>query len=856
MARKGTENKSFCLKDDAPGPSFPYLQGAASTIFWILRGRPQASAPYRLSFLDKKPKPFEYIRRLNHKDVQVTRFLKLRWAFLALLVGGTAWMGWLGLDVPMSYKPAQILPARDSAWADYDKLRKNFGEDAGVIVLGARLPQFFEKNFFRSFWVFCDSLDSIPGVGRVMALPRAPVPLRNDSLKKFDLQPLVPRLPETAEELSRLRKNMETVVFYDGLLWNIRENVFMVLVQIDQKILNTAARMNTVKKLEEKVRNFEAQTGTTWHISGMPYIRTITNIRARREIGLFIVLAALVTAVVLAILFRSWPEVLIPLLNVGLSVVWSRGLMHLLGYEITLLTGLLPPLLIVIGIPNAVYLITKYHIECGRTPDKIKALEKVVRRTGSAVFLTNLTTAVGFLSFAVTGSASLVEFGILAALNVALLFVLTLVFIPVAFSFLPRPSARSTAHLEKRLSQATVRNLILISQYRRGWVYGLVLLALGLSVLGITRMHVEGTVTDDLPRHDPAITDLRFFERYFGGVMPLEILIETQQENGFWKSPKLWKKMEALQDYLKELGMTSRAFSLVDLIKFANQAFYNGNPDYYQLPNQFDRAFLVDYLKPGNGRDPWMNNFVDSSGRLTRVSVQLADLKAADVLSLQQKIQTYLNEAFPAESYATAVTGGSVIFAHGSGYLIRNLVYSMVLAITVISVLMALLFKKVKMVLISLVPNMLPLLFTAGLMGVAGIPLKPSTILVFGIAFGIAVDDTIHFLTKYRQEIKTSKNARTAVVIALRETGLSMAYTSIILFFGFSVFIWSDFGGTKALGMLVSFTLLSAMITNLFLLPALLMSAHVLKGIQIWKPRSRKLKTRHAAKRLPGEGGT
>lgn len=702
------------------------------------------------------------------------------------------------------------------------------------------MPQFFELGFFSKFLALCDTLDSIPGVARVMALPRALAPVRNDSLKKFDVGPLMDSIPATSQDLWRLEQRFRQAVFYDRLLWNPRENVFLILVQIDRQILNRRERMKTVAELERRIQAFEQATGTRWHISGMPYIRTVTNIRARREINLFVALAALVTTLVLVILFRSPAEVIIPLMNVGLAVVWSRGLMHLLGYEITMLTGLLPPLLIVIGVPNAVYLITKYHIECGRLQDKIKALEKVVQRTGMAILLTNVTTAIGFLSFTVTGSQSLVEFGVLASLNVGFLFVLTIVFIPIAFSFLPKPGGASTAHLEKRLSQATVRNLILISQHGRVWVYGLSALALVISILGITRIQVEGTVTDDLPRHDRTISDLRFFERYFGGVMPLEILIKTPQEGGVWKSPRLWKKMESLQNHLREIGMTSRAFSVVDLIKFTNQAFYNGNPDYYQLPNQFDRAFLIDYLKPEQSRNALLKNLVDSTGSLARVSLQMEDLKATTLLSIKNDIETQLASEFPPEDYSTIVTGGSIIFAKGTRYLVRNLVYSMALAVVVIALLMALLFQQVKMVVISLIPNVLPLVFTAGLMGIAGIPLKPSTMLVFGIALGIAVDDTIHFLSRYRQEMRLEgPHARSAVVVALRETGLSMAYTSIILFFGFSVFILSEFGGTKALGILVSFTLLAAMFTNLFLLPALLMSAHLLKAGQEKRRKNR-----------------
>jgi len=285
------------------------------------------------------------------------------------------------------------------------------------------------------------------------------------------------------------------------------------------------------------------------------------------------------------------------------------------------------------------------------------------------------------------------------------------------------------------------------------------------------------------------------------------------------------KRMNKLEEEIEEIPELSKPISILNMVRYSKQAFYNGNPKYYQLPTEQEKNFILAYTKNSDANSDMLKNFVDSTGQYARITTFMKDIGTDKMETIEERIKDKVAQVFPKEKFEVSLTGKALVFLKGTNYLVKNLVISLSLAIFLISIFMAWMFRSYKMIIISLVPNMLPLLITAGLMGYLGVPIKPSTILVFSIAFGISVDDTIHFLAKYRQELIAHKwNVRKSVYGALRETGVSMFYTSIVLFFGFLVFTVSSFGGTKALGGLVSVTLLFAMVSNLLLLPSLLLS--------------------------------
>ena len=331
-------------------------------------------------------------------------------------------------------------------------------------------------------------------------------------------------------------------------------------------------------------------------------------------------------------------------------------------------------------------------------------------------------------------------------------------------------------------------------------------------------------MVDDLPKTSNTIADLKFYETNFKGVLPLEVSIDTKRRNGVMNQAVI-RKMDKLENLISSYPEFSRSLSLIQGLKFCTQAFYGGKTAYYRLPDGMELNFILKYAGNSGKNTGILNNYLDSSRRFTRLSFEMIDVGSDQLNKILTGLQPRIDSLFDPTKYHVELTGSSMIFIRGANYMVKNLYESLALAIVLIAGVMWILFRGIKMILVSLLPNLIPLIITAGIMGFFGIPLKPSTILIFSIAMGISSDQTIYFITRYRQELRsTSKSISAIVSDTIRETGISMIYIAIILFFGFGIFAASTFGSTQALGILLSITLLVAMISNLTLLPAFLLS--------------------------------
>lgn len=752
--------------------------------------------------------------------------LRNRILFLVLIGLVTIFMGYKARFVEMSYQYAALLPADDPASVEYERFKSTFGQEGNVMFFAVQDPDFYELDKFNDWIALGDSLHALDGVDAVVSLAHTWNIKKNKKDKKFEFDPIFPKQLESQQQLDSLAKIAESLPFYHGSLINQESNTFLMAITVNGKIINSKAREPMVAKVREITDGFTSKHSLEMKYSGLPYIRVVTAQMIKGEMNMFIYLSLLVTAIILFIFFRSFKVVFFCMLVVGLSVIWAVGSMVLFDYKITLLTAMLPPLLVVIGIPNSVFLINKYHGEYTRHKNKIRALQRVVAKIGNATFLTNLTTASGFATFIVTSSQILKEFGVIAALNIMVVFMLSLLLIPIIFSFLAPPDQKATKHLDAKFSVWFVSRLEKLVLNHRGAVYAVAIVMFALGIYGITRMKSTGYMVDDLPHDNVIFQDLKFLEKNMDGIMPLEVMVETKKKAGVLKTSTL-KRLNKLNDSLSKYPEISNSVSVVEAAKFANQAYFNGKEKYYKLPSNQTRNIILSYLaKADTGEDSKIfETFVDSTQSITRMSFRMKDIGTTRMADMEQTILNHVNEIFPEDKYNVHVTGSSIVFFKGTQYLIKNLFLSLALAIFLIASFMAWMFSSKRMVLVALIPNLLPLIITASLMGYFGIPIKASTILIFSIAFGISVDDTIHYLAKYRQELKaTNWSIRSSVVLALRETGQSMMYTSIILFFGFGIFSMSEFGGTVSLGVLVSLTLLSAMLSNLVLLPSLLLT--------------------------------
>jgi len=752
--------------------------------------------------------------------------LRNRIAVLITLALVTVFMAFQATHVEMSYEYAQLLPKKDDAYKDYQKFKDIFGEEGNLIVVGVEDPSFFELGHFRKWQELAKDLKEIDGVEDIISVANAYNLVKNQQEKKFEIQQIFPDEILSQSQLDSLKGNLMALPFYQGLLYNPENDAYILGITVNKDRMHSKLREKLILAVKDRCDQFSQESGLITHYSGLPYIRVINSIRIKREIYLFSALAMGLCIIVLFLFFRSFKAVLIPVTIVLTGVIWAIGTMSLLGFKITILTGMIPSLLIVIGIPNSIYMLNKYHQEFRSHGNKIKSLQRVIIKIGTATFLTNLTTALGFGTFVITNSEMLRQFGLVASLNIMGLFLLSILMIPAIFSFIAPPKEKHIQHLENKHIRRIIDKLVEVTYHHIKWVYSSAFLVLLLGLYGITLIKSSGYMVDDIPETDVIFQDLKFFENHVDGIMPLEIIVDSRKPNGAMNL-QTFKLIDRLETRLLEYNELSPSISLLNILKFAKQAFYNGKEKYYSIPSTQERNFIMAYAKnsagDGNSGIGTLHSFIDSTQQITRVSIRMKDVGTKRMEELYQDFKMEVDSIFPKETYDVTVTGSSITFFKGTQYLVSNLFSSLALAIFLISAFMAIMFYSWRMVIMSLIPNILPLIFTAAIMGFTGIPIKASTILVFSIAFGISVDNTIHFLAKYRQELSvTGWDIQKSVRVALRETGVSMLYTFVVLFFGFGVYSISQFGGTAALGVLVSLTLLVAITSNLILLPSLL----------------------------------
>jgi len=752
--------------------------------------------------------------------------LRNRILILLIITGITIFLALQWDKMRFSSSQANLLPDHHEVNIQYQKFLDTFGEEGNVIVLGVRDSTLFTPEKFNRWNKLSKQLDAFPEVDFVLSTDNLQELVKDTLKNEFVLLPFITKNPETKAAIDSLSSHLfNDLPFYEDLIYNKESKTIRTLIYLDKDIINTSARKDFIlEDLQGLIDVFEEETDLNVHVSGMPYIRTLSSQSIINEIGKFILAALGVTSLLFFFFFRSFRATVISMCVVIIGVMWAFGILGLLQYEITVLTALIPPLIIVIGIPNCIFLINKYQQEVKKHGNQALSLQRVISKIGNATLMTNITTASGFATFIITDSQLLKEFGVVASINIIGIFILSLLIIPIVYSFMPLPKTKHLKHLNTKWIYGFVNWMEYIVREKRISVYVVTILLLILSIIGIFQIKISGSPIEDMPKKAEFFKDIRFFEEEFDGIMPIEIVVDTKRKKGVLK-PSTLKQMEDLSLVIDEIPELSRPISAVDLVKYSKQAFYNGIPKYYQLPTSQENTFIMDIARKSANNGNLLKSFVDSTGQIARITTYMKDVKTDRMETIQAKLQENIDKIFPSDRFDVYMTGSALIFLKGTKYLVNNLILSLALAIGLIALFMAYLFRSFKMIVISLIPNLLPLVITAGLMGYVGVPIKPSTILVFSIAFGISVDDTIHFLAKYRQELATHQwRIKKSVYAALRETGVSMFYTSIVLFFGFSVFAISSFGGTVALGTLVSATLLFAMLSNLILLPSLLLS--------------------------------
>lgn len=756
--------------------------------------------------------------------------LRYRFGLLGLLLVVTLFMGWQASQVQLSYEFAKAIPTDHPKYIAYQQFKQKFGEDGNLLVIGIQTDKLFEQNLFNDYTRLHGDLKKVPGVEDIISIPTAVNLLKDEATEKLNPVPVFPAGPLSQAQVDSSKAVFFSLPFYRGLLYNAQTGAWLMGVRINNAILNSKDRTRVVTDIQKLTTAFGTKHGLEMHLSGLPLIRTVIASRLQHEMQWFTLVSVLLSAVILWLFFRSLSATLMSLSVVIIGVIWSFGTMHLMGYKITLLTALIPPLIVVIGIPNCIYFLNKYHTSYKATGDKRAAIVQMISKMGVVTLFCNIAAAIGFAVFALTRSAILKEFGAVAGLNILLLFFISLIFIPAVLSMMDAPKEAHTRYLNNRMLQRLLDRLELWSLSHRNLIYAVTAVVVALSIAGIFRLRSEGFIVDDLPKTDKLYTDLKFFERNFRGVMPLEILVDTKKKYGVSRNLGNLLKIDSLAQYLASRPYIGKPLSVAEGLKFAKQAFFEGDSSNYSMPAEYDLPALAQYLsmKPGagggNSFTKLVSSFMDSTRQQARLSVNMEDVGSARLPLILDSVQREASQLFDSGKYNVLLTGTSVTFLEGSRFIINGLRESIFWAFLLIAACMLYLFRSLRILLCSLLPNVIPLAITAGVMGWAGVPLKPSTVLVFSVALGIAIDVTIRFLVNYKQDQGTMTSVKENVVQTIHSTGLSIIYTSVVLIAGFVIFCFSSFGGTQALGWLTSLTLITATIANLLLLPALLIT--------------------------------
>jgi predicted RND superfamily exporter protein len=744
-------------------------------------------------------------------------------------------MGYFAAQIKLSYEYTKAIPSDNPKFIVYNDFVKKYGVDGTTVVVGFNTDAFFTKQFFNQVDALHKSIKQNSAVAEVMSIPTAYTITKDSTEAKFNAVKVF-HAPYTSDSLLLAdRLVFENLPFYKNLYYNPDSNSYIMAISFIADSINSASRTKIIGGIQNELDRFNQSTKTEVHISGLPFIRTIMADRIKKEMLWFLIGSLVLSAITLLLFFRSISATIMSLAVVLMGVIWSLGTMVLLGQKITLLTALIPPLIVVIGIPNCIYFLNKYHTSYKETNDKDKALVQMVGRMGVVTLFCNITAAIGFFVFALTKSPLLKEFGWVSGVNIMILFFISLFFIPPVLSYLPAPKAKHVRYLENQFLEKILVKIERWAFTHTKWVFGITIIAVIVSLLGVLQIKKEAFIVDDLPKQDKLYTDLKWFEQNAGGVMPLEILVDTKKTNGLIRSIKPLEHIDEFNTFMLEQPELGKPLGLLEGVKFAKQAFYDGDSLSYAVPTGTEMAFIGPYFasaapKEGNqikANNPaqLLNKFIDADKRQTRISVNMKDIGSAKLPVFLNKIDSASKAIFDTTKYNVVITGSSVTFLEGSNFIVKGLGESIFWAFLLIAICMIFLFRSFPILICSLIPNIVPLFITAGIMGWTGIALKPSTVLVFSVALGIAIDVTIRFLVNYKQELPhLNYQVHNTLVQTIKHTGISIIYTSLVLVAGFIIFCFSDFGGTKALGWLTSITLVVSTFTNLVLLPALIKS--------------------------------
>lgn len=723
--------------------------------------------------------------------------------------------------IRFDYDFESFFPTNDPDLDTYLQFRKTFEYDNEFVLLAIENQKgIFDSTFLDKVSRLTDSLRQLPDITRITS------PTELDNLVLSDLGPIrVPYLhvyePARYRDDSALIYQSEELV---GSFFSKDARSLCLFIKTTEGITKESS-----DSLLQRMNFLIAKSGfDRVHMAGKMNGQKVYLDKLRHEFINFFIASFLLVVVFLWISFRSLWGVWVPIVIVLLAILWTLALMALTGKALDIMTVLLPTMMFVVGMSDVVHIVTKYLEELRETrllrgtPNRFEALIKTIREAGFATFITLLTTALGFLTLLNSHIRPIRDFGIYTSLGVFIAFILAYSIMPVVLNVLPEPKLKldntTSSFWDKRLHH------LLRWILRNGKAIGVAaLLMLGLSIWGIMRIERNNYLIEGLTRNDELRKDFDFFEQQYSGVRPFEIQLTTRKPKTSLLDVNELRAIDKLETFLKKDYGVGFLLSPATVIKSINKARHNGNPDYFILPKDSQEiAAAVELSEPFRRRKEY-KILLTSQGDTGRITGKMHDIGSLKVFQLNEKLNAFLKNDSLMQSLNVTITGGATMLDKNNEYLVANTLQGLFLSILVVALIISIIHRSWRMVIIAVIPNLLPIILIGGLMGWCGIELKSSTSIIFSIAFGIATDDTIHFLARLKLEFRKGKSLVYAVKRTFLSTGKAVIVTSLILCAGFFTLIGSGFESTYYFGLLVSITLFIAVITDLLLFPLLVL---------------------------------
>lgn len=730
---------------------------------------------------------------------------------LVLLV--TGWLAFECRNIRFDYDFEHFFPVDSDDTDFYYAFRQRFGAENDFIIIGIPHERsVFEPVFLRRLDSLSQALKDIPQVRSVTGLTTVKIPV----IHSFGITELPLVNPDEPGRLAEDSARILASGLYRGILVSADALHTAIVVRHSEQL----AKPSADSLLEAVTREVETRFGRAY-ISGKIKWEKAYLGKTQRELILFMFCSVLLVSLFLWFTFRNIWGVVIPLVVVLTAIVWTIGLMVMAGKPIDLMVILLPCILFVVGMSDVIHITSQFYEKTNEGLPKEQAIRTTLKEVGFATFLTCIATAVAFLSLNTTAIRPIRDFGTYTAAGVVAAYILSVTILPWVLLRVKNPD-RFRIHAVQLKWDRFLRDVLRRVYRHPGRIIAGTCVVLAVSAWGMGMIRFNNSVLDDLGEDDPIKVDLRFFDRYFSGLRGFELAVSTGDSSRSILEWEHVRELERVSAYMRDSLQMSGIGSPVELIRVFRQAIHDDDPAYFGLPSteqEFDtlRQRIRPFLNQKQAR-----MFLSADAREARISARLRDKGSLQVGAKNEKLKSFLSQN-TSGSLKYRITGSSDLIDKSNGYLTANMLEGLSLDIIVLMLIISIIFRSWRMMLISVLPNIIPLFAISGLMGWAGIEMKVTISIIFSIAFGIVVDDTLHLLSRLKIELDKGVKLPQALRTTYLSTGKAMILTALVIAVGFSTLMLSDFKSTFYVGMMISITLLIALVAELLLMPVLIL---------------------------------